>query len=112
MKELIYIHESGALVRFQAILTKGRYRILHIMDENRPDTRTVTNTVNSDFIENVCEDLDILHYDRVFLYGTDGVVCEWKNNGFHYVNSLELNKYGYEDFIREMVSRKAKCKGI
>lgn len=95
-------------VRLEAVVKNG---VLHILDTNERDTRTVTNEVSNEFIKEIDRHFK-KEYDEVFLYGVDGVISKWEN-GFYYVdhNDLEEEKK-INRFLDICNKRKEKFKEI
>jgi hypothetical protein len=104
MKDLMYINEGGYLIRFKAVFNN---KILHILDSKDINSQPVKQVVNSKLIFTISDDLDVDFPDRIFLYDHKGFAWEIKHDGLTILKDLDLNKYGYEKFIRELVGRRS-----
>ncbi|MFW5962154.1 MAG: hypothetical protein ACOCQR_00885 [bacterium] len=105
--DLSYV-EYGAPAKFTVIFrdcfNKG---VLHVFDRNLPDTKSVTNAVNSEFIDYIIDELEINKEFEIFLYGTDGIVVKWDDNeGFAPLPEEDVRKYGIKKFLLVMEERK------
>ena len=97
------------------ILTRGRCYfdkqkdILHILDKNLTGDRSVTNSLSTDFIEWVLDEMLIrVIPDRIYCYGSDGKVVEYgfkKDFRFKNINEKELEERGFDDFIERIKGR-------
>jgi hypothetical protein len=80
-------------------------RNLHLFDRDQEGTKTLTNAIDSDYLNNVLDWLGEVSFDKVFLYHTDGYITEWsEQRGFRHVkpNSEEL----YYVFLEKCEERK------
>jgi len=76
--DLTYQHpHTEILTRCRSYFDKEK-DILHILDKDLPGDRSVTNSLSSDFIEWVLDEMCIrVIPDRIYCYGSDGKVVEY-----------------------------------
>lgn len=75
------IQLNGAIF---SVFLDSHFKKIHIFDKDEPGSRSVTNAASKEFISQLYAELinkhrildDIETYD-VFLYGTDGLACEF-----------------------------------
>jgi hypothetical protein len=69
--------------------------VLHILDNDYPSTMTVTNAVDSGYIERVLDSIGVVtEPKKVFLYHTDGYISTWtEDRGFKPVDYENLETY-------------------
>ncbi|PFP29355.1 hypothetical protein COJ96_10650 [Bacillus sp. AFS073361] len=68
-------------------------RNLHLFDKDLPGTMTITNAMSDHYLKEVMGWIGDYRYNRVFLYHTDGLVSEWDNNRFQFVDQDEPELY-------------------
>lgn len=67
---------------------------LHLLDKNIPGTMTITNAISEHYLREVMGWIGNYHYERVFLYHTDGIITEWtKKDGFRFVDYDETDLF-------------------
>jgi hypothetical protein len=98
MFDLTYQHPNDhrILTRCRAYFDK-KNDILHILDKNFPEDRSVIDSLSTDFIEWVLDEIRVRYIpNKIYCYGCDGEVVEYgfkKDFKFKTVNEEELKKW-------------------
>lgn len=83
----------------------------HILDLNVSGSRTVTNAVSEEYLFRVVDEyvgaadpLKAIESYRFLLYGTDGVVSEWKDDHFLFIQEHDEALHPF--FESSMITRR------
>ena len=104
--DLTYQHpHTKILTRCRCYFDKEK-DIIHILDKDFPGDKSVTNSLSTDFIEWVLDEMLIrVIPEKIYCYGSDGEVVEYgfkKDFRFKAVNVKELEENGFDDFIEKI----------
>lgn len=84
---------------------------IHLLDLDRDQARSLTNTISPDFQKRMVEQegllQDVLNFDWI-CYASDGIICSYSNYNFKFMNPKL--PYLFEPFIEEMVKRRVTYK--
>lgn len=85
-------------------------RNLHLFDRDQEGTKTLTNAISTDYLNNVLDWIGALSFDKVFCYHTDGYITEWDDvEGFKHVP--HTNPELYYEFMERCLERKRILEG-
>lgn len=80
-------------------------RNLHIFDRDQDGTRTVTNAISKEYVENVLSWLGDYPYEKIYLYHTDGMITQWDaERGFK--RAKKENPELYYPFVERCLVRR------
>ena len=104
--DLTYQHpHTEILTRCRCYFDKEK-GILHILDKDFPGDRSVTNSLSTDFIEWILDEMRIrVIPDKIYCYGSDGKVVEYgfkKDFRFDNTGEKELEENGFDNFIEKI----------
>lgn len=102
--DLTYQHPHTKILTRCRCYFDNKKDILHILDKDFPGDRSVTNSLSTEFIEWILDEMRVRYIpSAVYCYGNDDEVVKYgfkKDFKFRSLKDIELESYVFTEFFK------------
>lgn len=103
-KKVYFSNPSGYAPTVFSVLWDDTTKIIHVLDEDVEGARSVTNAMNFQFVKFIFKLCPLAKGSRVFLYGTDGVIVEYRGSSFAPLAEIDY-RFIHNPYVEKLARR-------